>query len=157
MRASLIIAAAAPLALLAACGDARVGEEELATEEVGMGLETQPSLEDLPQPSENSLETVEYSGTYMMTGLDGSETQLTLDQEAGTYTYIGPAGNETQGQFETLDTSRILIEDFGGRPAYFSVADGALYRLAGEETAYDEVSAGSVMLRNGAATQMGGE
>lgn len=154
MRTRIIIVAA-PLALLAACGEGRVSEDDLAVEDVGMGLETPPNLAELPEPTENALETVDFSGTYMMTGLDGSETRLILDREAGSYTYVGPAGNEQTGAFETLGGSRIMIEDFGGRPGYFSVADGALYRLAGEDAAYDDVSAGSVMLREGGAAAMG--
>ena len=144
-----IIAVTFPLALLTACGEGPVTQEDVAVDAPGMGLEAATTLDELPEPVEGGVETLDFSGTYTMTGLDGSQTQLILDKEAGTYTYVGPAGNAQEGTFETLDESRIMVEEFGGRPGYFSLADGALYRLGGEDSAYDDVSAGSVMVRDG--------
>lgn len=156
MRTTFAIIAA-PLALLGACGEARVSEEELEVERAGTGLENvamDPA--DLPQPMENSLETVDYSGNYTMTGMDGSQTRLVLDQEAGTYTYYGVGQLETTGTIEELGGSRIYLEDVAGRPAWFSVADGALYRLPTEDTPYDEVSTASMFLRDDPGSLAGG-
>lgn len=149
MRILIAITAAAPLALLAACGEPPVSQEDLVVEGAGSGLA--PDAIDpanLPQPTEDSLETVDFSGSYTMTGLDGSQTHLTIDKEAGTYEYSGIAGAEASGTFERLGGSRIYMEDFAGRPGWFSVADGALYRLADENAPYDAVSAGSVFIRD---------
>ena len=39
------------------------------------------------------------------------------------------------------DGSRIRLEDFEGGPAWFSVGNGAIYRLPGETTPYNEITA----------------
>lgn len=148
MRNLFALTAIAPLALLAACGDAPVEDEDVALDPAGLGLESPDvAAADMPQPTENSVETVDYSGDYTFTGLDGSESTLTLDKEAGTYSYKGP-GIESSGTYETLDGSRIAIEDFDGRAGYFSIADGALYRLADENTPYDTIEVNAMYRRN---------
>ena len=141
-----VVAVVAPLAMLVACGEPPVEEEEVALDPAGLGLEETQVEGEMPQPTENALETIDYSGTYVFTGLDGSESTLTLDAEDGTYSYEGAGGTSESGEYETLDGSRIFIEEIGGRNAWFSVADGALYRLPNEDTAYDDVDPGSIWI-----------
>ena len=134
------VLALAPVALLAACADEPT--EEMVDTPDATGLvsnEAEPG--EMPAPTADGVETVDYSGSYTFTGLDGSQSTLTLDKEAGTYEYDSPAGKKS-GTYQRLDSGRIAIEDFDGRAGYFSIAPGALYRLAEETSPFDEIDPG---------------
>ena len=131
---SLIILAAAPLALLAACADStpvdEVEAEPMATDEVPVTIE-------LPEIPANSLTTIDYPGVYSRDG----RTRLRLNEDM-TYELIRPDGASVTGTFSEMeDGSRIRLEDFEGGPAWFSVGNGAIYRLPDETTPYSEITA----------------
>lgn len=148
--------ALAPVVLLAACGSGTDENTAAAPDPTGLAS-NEPDPAELPAPSADGVDTIDYSGSYTFTGLDGSESTLTLDSEAGTYEYVSPGGTTT-GTYERLDAGRIAIEDFGGRPAYFSIAPGALYRLAEETSPFDEIDPGRLYRRTeGAMPSVGAD
>lgn len=130
----LTILAAAPLALLAGCADStpvdEVEPEPMATDEVPVTIE-------LPEIPANSLTTIDYPGVYSRDG----RTRLRLNEDM-TYELIRPDGTSVTGTFSEMeDGSRIRLEDFEGGPAWFSVGNGAIYRLPDETTPYNEITA----------------
>jgi hypothetical protein len=131
---SLIILAAAPVAMLAACADStpvdEVEPEPMATDEVPITIE-------LPEIPANSLTTIDYHGVYSRDG----RTRLRLKEDM-TYELTRPNGTMTTGAYSEMeDGSRIRLEDFEGGPAWFSVGNGAIYRLPDESTPYSEITA----------------
>ena len=150
MRKLIALAAVAPIALLAACGDSAqddAGPEPMDT----MGLQT-PQPETMPPVPENALATVDFAGSYTMTGLDGSVSRIVLDAEDDTYEFTGGDGSTTSGSFARMDDgSRIMIEDFDGRDGYFAIADGAIYRLGSEDTSVEDISATGMYQREDSA------
>lgn len=133
----IIIAAAVPLAFaLAGCGESTPADE--------VRPEPMPAAEvpvELPDIPANSIVTVDYPGTYTQAGPSGELNRLTLNED-NTYEYTGPDGNTITGTYVGLeDGSRIRLEDFNGEPAYFSIGTGAIYRLPGEATPYNEITA----------------
>lgn len=131
---SLIVLAAAPLALLAACADSTPVDE---VEPEPMAVDEVPVTIDLPEIPANSLTTIEYPGVYSRDG----RTRLRLNADK-TYELIGPDGTSVTGSYtEMPDGSRIRLEDFEGGPAWFSVGNGAIYRLPGENTPFGEITA----------------
>ena len=148
MRKLIALTAAAPMALLAACGDsAPVTEEEMAVEPAGMGLETTAASTEYAPPAEMSDE-MDYSGDYTMTGMDGSESTLTLNRADNTYSYTSPGASEPRMGSYTMADNRIEISDFdNGEPAYFSVSNDALYRLADENRLYNDTQGSTIYVR----------
>lgn len=140
MRHLIILTASAPLALLVACGETTPVEE---TEIVPMDAEVAEldmSAEPLPEVPENALDEVDFAGTYMREGAEGIE-RLTLYPADDRYEYAGADGRVTSGSFTRLeDNRRLSIEDFDGQAAYFSVADGSIYRLADADTPVDQIT-----------------
>ncbi|WP_126173244.1 hypothetical protein [Altericroceibacterium xinjiangense] len=130
------IALAAPLVLaLAACGETtpadEVTPEPMPTAEVPVELPTIPV---------NSTTTVQYSGSYSQAGADGEIRRLTLNED-NTYEYTTANGQAITGTYSRMeDGSRIRLEDFEGGPAWFSVGNGAIYRLPSESTPYNEIT-----------------
>jgi len=151
-----IALAAAPLALLAACGGGQDEEAvpadggetgsagEAGTAAAGTaGAATAASGmagADMPPVAGNALDTVDYTGTYALEGPGGARSTVQLHREDNSYTYRDSTGGQRSGTFRRVDSNRIAIDDFDGRTAYFSVADGALYRLHDEATPYDQVT-----------------
>lgn len=141
MRRMIALAAAAPIALLAACGSSGSDDDAAPAPIDTMGLQT-PQPASMPPVPENALETVAFEGSYTMTGLDGSVSRITLDPEADSYEFTGGDGSTTSGNFTRMDDgSRIMIEDFDGRDGYFAIADGAIYRLASDTTPVEDITA----------------
>lgn len=130
-----------PLALLAACGSKESAEQQVAAPEQTAALAKEPYPAQMPIPSADGVDTVDYSGSYTLTGVDGSQSTLTLDKDAGTYEYASPEGT-TSGKYERLDAGRIAITDLDGSAGYFSIASGALYRLSGKSSPFDEIDPG---------------
>jgi len=140
MRTFITLAAAAPLALLAACGDTTPVEE---TEVVPMEAEVAEldmASEALPEVPANALDQLEYSGTYVRERGDGIE-RVRLNAEDDSWEYTTPDGTVTSGTYTRMDDNqRLAIEDFDGEPAYFSVANGSIYRLDSIETPPDQIT-----------------
>jgi len=134
MRHLIAFGAIAPLALLAACGS-EAPADEAATEEVA-AAPTEPAMPTVPA---DSLDTVDYKGTYTLTRINGSKATVTLDPEDTSYTYVAMNGDETDGSYSRVDGNRIMVEDFDGEPGYFAVADGAIYYLPDADTSVDDV------------------
>lgn len=132
MRLSYVLTAAAPLALLTACGESTPVEE----------VEPEPMEAELDDPAESdeiasvNLSEYDYSGEYVMAGEDGETESITLNADDGSFTYSGPDGETRTGEFTLMeDNRRLLIEDFDGQAGYFSIDEGALYRLSDENAA----------------------
>ena len=146
MRKLIALTAVAPLALLAACGEAPVTEEEVAAEPAGMGLDTTAATE-YAAPGEIS-DDMDYSGDYTLTGLDGSESTMTLNRADNTYSYTAPGMSEPRTGSYTMADNRIEIADFdNGEPAYFSVSNDALYRLADQDRLYSDTEGSTIYVR----------
>jgi len=139
MRTLFALAAAAPLALLAACGDSTPAEEAGTEPMDNVAADASRAGETRPVPVA-SLEGVDFAGDYRLADESGQTARITL-RDDDTYDYTGPDGTTRSGRYSrTEDGRRILIEDFDGQAGYFSVADGALYRLSSADAPYDEVA-----------------
>ena len=97
----------------------------------------------LPKVPADALATIDYAGSYAHgtthLRLNGDKT-FELTKNDGTIV----TGNYT----ELADGSRIQLDDFdGGKPAWFSVGNGALYRLADGTVPYDQVDEAEVYNR----------
>ena len=140
MRTFITLAAAAPLALLAACGETtpadQVAVEPMDAEVAELDMSTEP----LPEVPQDSLNSVNYAGTYSREG-DGGTERLTLNADDDSYEYTAPDGTVRSGSYTRMDDNRRLaIEDFGGQAAYFSIADGSIYRLDDVDTPADRIT-----------------
>lgn len=126
--------AVAPLAVLAACADSTPVDE---IEPEPMEADAVPVTIELPEIPVNSLTTIDYPGVYSRDG----RTRLRLNADM-TYELIRPDGTSVTGSYSEMeDGSRIRLEDFEGGPAWFSVGNGAIYRLPDESTPYGEITA----------------
>lgn len=137
MRITLTVAA--PLALaLAACGDSTPVDE--ATPEPIPEATVPVTLPSIPA---NSVVTIDYPGIY------GQERGNRLElNEDNTYTFTNTDEETISGTYEALEESnRIRLNDFDGEDVYFSVGNGAIYRLADEDAAYDEITTEGEFLR----------
>ncbi len=144
MRTFIALTAAAPLAMLAACGETTPADEltpEPMDAEIAALDRPEPVIEGaLPQVPENALEEVEFAGTYSREGDAGTE-RLTLDPADDTFEYTAADGTVSRGSYTRMDDNRRLsIEDFDGQTAYFSVAEGSLFRLDGADTPADQIT-----------------
>lgn len=148
MRKLIALTAVAPLALIAACADnSSADTDEVAVEDMDMGLETQPSPAAYSPPSDN-VAAQDYSGSYTFTGLDGSETTLTLNSEDSTYSYSSPGSTEPLTGSYSLADNRIEIADLSDDgPSYFSVSNDALYRLADDTRLYSDTDGSTIFVR----------
>jgi hypothetical protein len=151
MRRTILAAVAAPLALtLGACGDS-VTDERVVPEE----SETQPEPAvpvDLPDVPARVITTIDYPGSYARTESGGSETRLRLDAD-NSYVLTRADGTTVSGTYSrTEDGTRLRLENYDGGPAYFSAGTGAIYRLADENTPYDQVTAEGRFARDAEAT-----
>ena len=127
---------AAPLVLLAACGETTPADE---VEPQPMPTDTVAVSVDLPEIPANSLTTIDYPGTYMRAEAAGP-TRLTLNEDM-TYVLSRGDGTTVSGTYTALeDGSRIRLEDFDGKPAFFSIGTGAIYLLPDESTPYSEIT-----------------
>ncbi len=151
MRTFLTLAAAAPLALLAGCGETTPADESRAvpmdTQVPGLDEVAADPLPDVPQ---NALDEIQFAGTYSREAEEGTE-RLALDAADDTYTYTAPDGTVSTGSYTRMDDNRRLeLEDIGGQPAYFSVADGAIFRLGSADASADQITVSSQFRRDAA-------
>jgi hypothetical protein len=143
MRTFITLTAAAPLALLAACGETTSADEsrpEPMEIEVAALEQAEPQADPLPSVPENALAEVDFGGTYARESADGTE-RLTLNPEDDSYEYTAPNGTVSRGSYTRLeDNRRLAIEDFAGEPAYFSIAEGSIFRLDAEDTPPNQIT-----------------
>lgn len=136
MRKSLILAAVAPLALLAACGDA---DTETATTDADMAADATANDTAMTADADAAMEADapptaladagDYSGVYYY-GTGADERAVRINSAAKTYDYMGSDGVMKSGTYTaTPDGYRLWIEDFYGTPAWFSLSNGRLVRL----------------------------
>ena len=154
MRHLLSLAAAAPLALLAACGDTTPADQ----------LEAEPLDESAIVDDAEVLAAAEgstalpthqsYAGSYSREVGDGA-IRLVLNDD-GTFEYTRTDGSTTRGSYELLEDGRLMIEDFDGQSGYFTLSEGDLYRLADENTPASEVTVDARFAREAAATEADG-
>lgn len=128
MRNMTFLLAAAPLALLAACGEPET--EDTAALETDTAASTQSADDTRSDHATDLDEAGDFSGTYSFDAPDGTRTQLTVNAQDDTFEYKGADGTLESGNYDRLaDGYRIKIEDWFGSPAYFTVSDGDLVRL----------------------------
>ena len=129
MRVSVAFIAAAPLALLAACGES-TPVDEMNAEPMETVLATEAAE---PEPiSAIDLSQADYTGAYTMIEEDGTRETITLNPDM-TFEYTTSDGLTRTGEYRVMDDDlRLMIEDFDGRAAYFSLDDDTLYRLASQ-------------------------
>lgn len=140
MRFSPYLAVAAPLALLAACGRSTPADEANAVPMRPDVAELDAGAELLPNVPEDALESVDFAGAYTREAAGGTE-RMQLDPEADTWEFTAPDGTVTSGSFTRMgDNRRLAIEDFEGQAAFFSVAEGSIFRLADADTPPDEIT-----------------
>lgn len=140
MRSPIMLAAIAPLALLAACGRTTPADQTEALPMDNEVAKLEMAAEPLPEVPENALDRIDFAGTYTREDSEGTE-RLTLDSAANTYEYTAPDGTTSSGSFIRLeDNRRIEIEDLDGEPGYFAIADGAVFRLGDADTSPDQIT-----------------
>ena len=128
MRKLILIASAAPLALLAACGETAEDTTDVAvTDDM---TATQPADPDEGGEATAIAEAGDYSGTYSFTAADGTKRSVSLDSSNNSYRYTGEDGTERTGTYTIADDGyRLSFADYYGGPAYFAYRNGAFYRL----------------------------
>ena len=134
MRKFTILAAAAPLALLAACADNDADDTTMEGEDVAaadMEANSTADAGDTAPSTATSLDdSGDFSGSYSYTAPDGSSQDLRLNASDNTYEYTAPDGTVNTGSFErNADGYRIWIADYYGDPAWFSFSNDRLVRM----------------------------
>ena len=134
MRNYLMMAAVAPITLVAACaGDADEGEAMDADAATVASTESDTATMDAdytPGPATKLEDAGDYSGNYSYTAADGKEYGLALNSQEKTYTFFGPDGLQRTGDYTwTPDGFRIRIDEFDAGPAWFTIREGSLIRL----------------------------
>ncbi|BDI60024.1 hypothetical protein [Qipengyuania nanhaisediminis] len=134
MRKHTILLAAAPLALLTACGDGADEAEGYEADATTIAdAENDPTAAEddyTPGPATRLSDAGDYSGGYTYTSPNGTEYELQLNSEDKTYKWFGPNGLERTGDYTwTPDGFRIMIDEFDGGPAWFTLREGSLIRL----------------------------
>ena len=141
-----------PFGLIAACGSDEPSAPAAPEPSELIAQKSDPA--QMPAPIADGADRIDFSGSYTFTKIDGSLLTLTLNKDAGTYEYTSPDGT-TSGTYEKFDAGRIAIADFDGRVAYFSIAPGALYRLAQANSPFDEIDLGRMYRRSDYAAKAG--
>ena len=133
MRRIITLTAAAPLALLAACGDSEPAEDiDTAPVETTIPEETTAAM-PADGPATTLDDSGDFSGTYAMQGEDGTSSSITLNSADDSYEYTASDGNTRTGNYTRLDDGyRLQIEDYDGSPGYFTFSNGQLVRLQGD-------------------------
>ena len=142
MRKLTILLAAAPLALLAACGDKADDTDTAAADDTAMAdVDTATTAgDDTPGPATWLKDAGDYSGTYSYTGDDGTKRELTFNSADKTYSYTAADGTKKTGTYTWADDGyRVLIDDYYGRPTYFAFRNGSFYELPANVALTDEM------------------
>ncbi|RPF71604.1 hypothetical protein [Aurantiacibacter spongiae] len=128
-------AAAAPLALLAACGSDEP-TDDVTDVAAAPATSTDAGMTE-PGPATRLSDAGDYSGTYNYANSDGTTSSLSLNSSDNTYEYTGSDGSPRTGTYTVDDDGyRLTIDDYNGSPGYFAISNGALYRLQ-NDTAID--------------------
>lgn len=130
MRNYTILLAAAPLALLAACGD---GADDTATADTAVAMDTAatPAADSAAMNGADGAPTRiadagDYSGTYDLTGSDGNKRSINLNSSDKSYNYKAADGTEKRGQYTvTPDGYRLYLSDYDGSPGWFVYRNNA--------------------------------
>ncbi len=121
----------AALALVSACKKEAAPSADGSEVASTVGGETDAAM---PALTANARAGTGYVGSYSQTGADGKTTTLTLAADS-TYAWTGADGKEVKGKFSWYkDGSTILLDAAGGK-AVFALADGGVYKLAGNDSA----------------------
>ncbi|KLE34174.1 hypothetical protein [Aurantiacibacter luteus] len=134
MRKYLILTAAAPLALLAACGDSDADETAMADDTAAadtMANDNAMAADTTAEagPATTLADAGDYSGVYSYTGADG-DTAVRINSADMTYDYVGPDNQVQTGKYTTTpDGYRFKIDNWYGSPTWFTVSNGQLVRL----------------------------
>ena len=148
MRPLILLTAAVSLTLLTACGKTTPADEVAVAPMDAKVAELDMSADPLAEVPENALNQIDYAGTYTRDSDLGSE-RLTLDPAEDSFEYTAPNGTVSRGSYTRMDDNkRLSFEDLDGRPAYFSVAEGSIYRLDDIDTPPDRISVTSQYLRD---------
>ena len=139
MRLPMILAAAAPLTLLAACGDDVENVDAAAADTANVvaadDVDTASTDDSGPTSATKLDEAKDASGTYTVTDADGTSRRITLDTSAGTYEYKTDTGETKTGSYTRADDGyRFIINDYNGRIGYFAFSNGDLVRLPVDAT-----------------------
>lgn len=134
MRKYTILLAAAPLAMLAACGGAETDADMTDADATTVAsAENDPTAADdsyTPGPATKLEEAGDISGGYTYTGDDGTTRGVKLDAANKSYTYYGPNGLTRTGDYTwTPDGFRLMLPDFDEAPTWFVIREGSLVRL----------------------------
>ena len=139
MRKYLTLAAVAPLALLAACGDSdtettTMDDDMVATDtgmdDTAMADGNADASTMAPGTASTFADAGDYSGEYSYSADDGTTRNLTLNSADNTYQYTGTDGTVQRGSYEPMsDGYRIRIADYYGSPAWFGYSNGSLVQL----------------------------
>ena len=134
MRNTAILFAAAPLALLAACGDAETDDTMDADATTVATADADPTAASdddyTPGPATALADAGDYSGNYSYTASDGSQQGITINDKDKTYSYFGPNGLTRTGDYTwTPDGFRIMIPEWSEGPTWFVIREGQLVRL----------------------------
>ena len=133
MRKLLVLTAVAPVAMLAACGDSdadTVADTDADTTAMADATPADSGAMAGDGMATSLADAGDYSGDYSMSGPDGSARTLNINSTDSTYRYMADDGSERTGTYRMApDGYRLIIDDYYGSPAYFSVSNGDLVRL----------------------------
>lgn len=142
MRKYSILLAAAPIALLAACGGETEQQVDTADTDTAMTDDATASDSYEDGPATKLADAGDYSGAYTYVGEDGTKRRVSVNSSDKTYSYTDADGNEQTGTYTVADDGyRFRIESFYGGPGWFTIRDGWLVRLDNE----DEVTGETVV------------
>ncbi len=119
----------AALAMISACKKAEAPAAD-ASEAAAAAASTAAAV--MPALTTNARAGTTYVGTYSQTGADGKTTSLSLAADSS-YAWTGADGKEVKGKYSWYkDGSTILLDAAGGK-GVFAIADGGVYKLAGND------------------------
>ena len=133
MRKFTILLAAAPLAMLAACGEAETDADMTDADATTVATsDNDPTAagDYTPGPATALADAGDISGGYTYTAEDGTSRSVKIDASNKSYTYYGPDGITRTGDYTwTPDGFRLMLPDFDGTQSWFVVREGSLVRL----------------------------
>ena len=136
MNKLTILAAAAPIALLAACGDSDVDETTMDDDTMAsdtMADDTMMADDAATGTATSQADAGDFSGVYSYAADDGSETAIRINSADNSYDYVGSDGEMRSGNYTwTPDGYRFQVGDWFGEPSYFVLSGDELVRQQGD-------------------------
>ncbi|WP_340588468.1 hypothetical protein [Erythrobacter alti] len=131
MRKFTILLAAAPLALLAACGDSDTDVSADTDADLTAMDDSAPADDTMASGTATAMaDAGDFSGTYSAPDADGTERRISFNANDNTYSYVDLDGTERSGSYMIAnDGYRMTVADFYGEPAMFTITNGELIRL----------------------------